>query len=112
MRIKTDSRPIEDPKEPETDHLFQLFSLMATDAQREQMAATYRGGGFGYGEVKQALAELAERFFAEPRARREEWAEHPKRVWEVLGDGASRARRKSADVLKRAQDACGVMPPR
>ena len=29
MRITTDSRPMEQPKEPEGDHLFQLYSLVA-----------------------------------------------------------------------------------
>src|SRR6201999_2348766 len=60
MRITTDSRPMEQPKEPEGDHLYQLFALMASDAEREQMASLYRRGGFGYGEVKKALADLAE----------------------------------------------------
>jgi tryptophanyl-tRNA synthetase len=108
MRITTDSRPMEQPKPPEGDHLFQLYSLMADDAKREEMAGLYRRGGFGYGEVKKALADLAERYFAEPRARREELAAHPERVREVLSDGASRARRRAGEVLHRAQINCGL----
>ena len=108
MRITTDSRPMEQPKEPESDHLYQLYSLFATDAEREEMAALYRRGGFGYGHVKTALADLADRFLAEPRQRREELCSRPERVREILGDGASRARKKAAAVLRRAQAACGV----
>jgi tryptophanyl-tRNA synthetase len=108
MRIVTDSRPMEQPKEPEGDHLFQLFSLVASDAEREEMAALYRRGGFGYGEIKKALADAAERYFAEPRAKRIELAAQPDRVMEILADGASRARRKADEVLKRAQRACGM----
>ncbi|HEY2827837.1 MAG TPA: tryptophan--tRNA ligase, partial [Pirellulales bacterium] len=108
MRIVTDSRPMEQPKDPDTDHLFQLFSLVATDPQREEMAALYRKGGFGYGEVKKALADAAEQYFAEPRAKRAEFAAHPNRVREILADGASRARKKAAEVLARAEKACGV----
>src|SRR5207248_2269951 len=74
MRITTDSRPMDQPKEPENDHLFQLYSLVATGSQRDEMAALYRRGGFGYGEVKKALADAAEQYFAEPRARRAELA--------------------------------------
>ena len=66
MRIVTDSRPVDQPKEPDTDHLYQLYCLFADDAQREAMAAKYRQGGFGYGEVKKALADLAVDYFAEP----------------------------------------------
>jgi tryptophanyl-tRNA synthetase len=108
MRIVTDSRPMEQPKEPGTDHLFQLYSLFADEARREAMAATYRRGGFGYGEVKKALADLAVDYFAEARQRRGELESHPERVREILGDGAARARKKAAEVLLRAQRACGV----
>ena len=76
------------------------------------MAATYRHGGFGYGEVKKALADLAVDYFAEARERRKELESQPERVREILGDGAARARKKAAEVLLRAQRACGVKPPR
>ncbi len=111
MRIVTDSRPVEQPKEPEGDHLYQLFSLFAPEPQRQQMAEMYRRGGFGYGEVKKALADQAEGYFAEARARRVELASNPQRVYEILADGASRARRKARQVLDRAQRACGLSLP-
>jgi tryptophanyl-tRNA synthetase len=108
MRIVTDSRPMEDPKEPTGDVLYDLYSLVAADADRETMAALYRRGGFGYGEIKKALADAAEKYFAEPRARRAELAANPEHIHEILADGAAKARKKAAEVLKRAQDACGV----
>lgn len=108
MRIVTDSRPIEQPKEPGTDHLYQLFSLFANDAEREAMAAKYRQGGFGYGEVKKALADLAVDYYGAARDRRCELEAHPERVREILADGAANARKKAAEVLLRAQKACGV----
>jgi tryptophanyl-tRNA synthetase len=109
MRIVTDSRPMDQPKEPAGDVLFDLFSLVATEPQKEEMAALYRRGGFGYGEIKKALADAAERFWEEPRARRAELAAKPDYITQVLGDGAAKARKKAAAVLKRAQDACGIM---
>src|SRR5690242_190422 len=107
MRIVTDSRPMDQPKEPAGDVLYDLYSLVAPEPDREAMAAMYRRGGFGYGEVKKALADAAEKFWAEPRARRADLAAHPERIHEILGDGAAKARKKAAEVLKRAQDACG-----
>lgn len=108
MRIETDSRPMEDPKEPESDHLFQLFSLFADDDAKSEMAALYRAGGFGYGEVKKALAEAAETYFAPARERRAELESNLDRVHQILGDGAAKARMKAAEVLARAKSACGV----
>jgi tryptophanyl-tRNA synthetase len=108
MRIVTDSRPMDQPKEPAGDVLFDLYSLVASDAERDEMAALYRCGGFGYGEIKKALADAAEKFWAEPRARRAEMAAKPEQVRDILAAGAAKARKKAADVLTRAQEACGV----
>ncbi len=110
MRIPTDSRPLEDPKDPEQDHLYQLYSLFADDGQREQMAATYRRGGFGYGEIKKQLVEVAESFFADARERRARLEKDPDYVSGVLEEGAKRARAKASVVLARAQKACGMRP--
>ncbi len=108
MRIPTDSRPMEDPKEPDDDLLYQLYSLFVDQAARDDMASTYRQGGFGYGDIKKALADAAEAYFAPARERREALAADPDRVHQILGDGAQLARKKAGDVLERAQQACGL----
>ena len=108
MRITTDSRPMEEAKDPDTDHLFQLYSLMASDSERESMADLYRRGGFGYGEVKKALVEVSQRYFAPAREKRAELAANPNQIEEILADGASRARKKAGEVLKRAKQATGL----
>ena len=109
MRIVTDSRPMEQPKDPDTrSAVSAVFACLPAEAEREAMAAKYRAGGFGYGEVKKALAELADGYFAEARERRRDLAAHPQRVRDILGDGAQRARKKAGEVLRRAQTACGV----
>jgi tryptophanyl-tRNA synthetase len=109
MRITTDSRPMEEPKDPLVDHLFQLYSLVGTPEEIENMAVLYRRGGFGYGEVKKALADAAERFFGEARARRTDLAADPAKIREILADGAARARKKANQVLARAKKACGLV---
>lgn len=108
MRIVTDSRPMEDPKDPETDHLYQLYSLFAEPEPLQEMAELYRKGGFGYGHVKKALAEAAEAYFAEAHERRAELVANPARLKEILGDGAQVARKKAREVLTRAQEASGI----
>ncbi|MCH2114288.1 MAG: tryptophan--tRNA ligase [Pirellulales bacterium] len=108
MRIATDSRPMDQPKEPADDILYQLYSLVAPEDQREEMAQLYRQGGFGYGDVKKALAVAAEAFFSEARAGRDDWAARPDDVRDILQMGAARARKKAGQVLDRAQHACGL----
>jgi tryptophanyl-tRNA synthetase len=108
MRIKTDARPMEEPKDPESDHLFQLFQLMASAAEIAEMAALYRKGGFGYGQIKTALADAAEKFFQPARERRAALESDPDLVSDILADGARRARAKAAEVLARVEAACGI----
>ncbi len=108
MRIPTDSRPMDQPKDPAGDTLFDLYALVATTEQVTEMDALYRRGGFGYGEVKKALAEAAEVFFGAARERRTQWESRPDDVRDVLAAGAAKARKKAGGVLGRAQTACGA----
>ena len=72
------------------------------------VAALYRRGNFGYGQVKTALADAADAHFAAARQRRAELAADPQRIDAILADGAARARQKASEVLLRAQKACGI----
>ncbi|MCA9140386.1 MAG: tryptophan--tRNA ligase, partial [Planctomycetales bacterium] len=108
MRITTDSRQMEEPKEPIGDHLYDLYSLFADKPHRDEMAAMYRRGGFGYGEVKKAIAEASEDYFAAARERRIDLEKNLDHVQAVLKSGAHRAREVASGVLLRAQQACGL----
>lgn len=108
MRITTDSRPMEQPADPSRDNLFQLYQLLATADEIQAMDALYRRGGFGYGEVKKALADVADRYFAEARARRVQLENDPDHVSEVLRQGAVKARATASQVLDRVRNACGI----
>jgi tryptophanyl-tRNA synthetase len=99
---------MDEAKDPETDHLFQLFSLFGSETEIAEMADLYRRGGFGYGQIKKQLAEAAENYFAEARERRADLEANPAKVEEILADGASTARKKAAVVLARAKKACGI----
>jgi len=108
MRITTDSRPMEEAKEPDDDHLFQLFRLFADQPKIDEMAAMYRRGGFGYGEVKKSVAEASELYFSQARAKRTDLETNLDYVHAVLASGAERAREVAAAVLSRTQTACGL----
>lgn len=108
MRIVTDSRPMEESKQPEGDHLFELYQLFASADDVAAMADKYRAGGFGYGEIKQAVADASEAHFAVARERREELVQDIDTVHDILKAGATRAREVAAGVLDRARSACGL----
>jgi tryptophanyl-tRNA synthetase len=108
MSIKTDSTPVEAPKDPDRCSLFALYTLFATPEQQVALAARYRAGGMGYGEAKQALYESALAYFADARARREQLIADPATVESILNSGADKARAKGREVLDRVRRACGL----
>jgi len=108
MRIVTDARPMEDAKDPESDHLFQFYRLFASTDDVEAMAQIYRGGGFGYGDVKKKVADASEAYFATARAKRVDLEKNLDYVHGVLARGAERARQVAGGVVGRAKKACGL----
>lgn len=108
MSIKTDSTPVESPKNPEACPIFTLYKLFATPEQQAALAQRYRAGGMGYGEAKQALFEIADAAFAPARERREQLAADPNTVQDILHTGAQHARQKGTEVLDRVRKACGI----
>lgn len=108
MSIKTDSTPVEEPKNPETCSVFTLYKLFATPEQQAALADRYRAGGMGYGEAKQALFEAAMEYFGPARTRRQELEANPDQIEQILTAGAERARAKAQEVLDRVRTACGL----
>jgi tryptophanyl-tRNA synthetase len=108
MSIKTDSTPVESPKNPEGDSIFELYKLFASEEEQAALAARYRAGGMGYGEAKQTLYDKAMEYFAEARERRADLEKRPDDVEEILRSGAAKARAKAREVLSRAREAVGL----
>ncbi len=108
MSIKTDSKPVEAPKDPDSCAIFDLYKLFATPEQQEQLAARYRAGGMGYGEAKQLLYDAALAYFAKARERHAELTANEALVNEILAAGAAKARKKGREVLDRARRAAGL----
>src|SRR5208282_2832995 len=77
MGIVTDSTPVSDPKDPGRCNVFALYSLFASEEEKAALAARYRAGGLGYGEVKQMLLEKIDGYFGPARERRKELAGRP-----------------------------------
>lgn len=108
MSIKTDSTPVESPKNPDTDNIFSLYSLFASEAEKAALSERYRAGGMGYGDAKKLLLEKVTAYFAEYRAKRAELLARPDHVEDVLKQGAAKARAVARQTLDEAKQACGL----
>ncbi len=107
MGIKTDSTPIEEPKNPETDAVFALYKLIASKPEVAEMRIKYLGGNYGYGHAKQELYELIIDKFAIIRERYHHFMEHRDEIDEALAIGAEKARKIAKEVLQRVRSKVG-----
>jgi tryptophanyl-tRNA synthetase len=107
MGIKTDSTPLEEPKNPDTDNVFALYKLMATEEQIAEMRVNYEGGNYGYGHAKQALYELILDKFSAEREKYNHYMNNLHEIDEALSVGAEKARKVASDVLQRVREKIG-----
>jgi tryptophanyl-tRNA synthetase len=108
MAIQTDSKGLEEPKDPDTCTIFALYKLFATPEQQEEMAARYRAGNYGYGHAKLALLDAYMDYFAPMRKRREELLADPGYVDSVLKRGAERASELAHATMDEVRKAVGL----
>ncbi len=108
MAIKTDSTPVDAPKDPEKCNVFALLRLLAAPAETAAWECRYRAPGMGYGEAKKRLAELYEERFGARREARATWAARPDDVEDVLRAGATKARAVAQEVMEDVRAACGL----
>lgn len=108
MGIITDSKQLEDPKDPDTCNVFKLYQLLASDDQVAEMRNNYTAGGYGYGHAKQALYEVIVEQFAEPRAKFEELMADTQLIEEQLMSGAEKAKAIALPVLDRVRGKLGL----
>ena len=107
MGIQTDSTPLEEPKNPDTDNVFALYKLIASEEQIVEMRANYEGGNYGYGHAKQALYELIITKFASERATYNHYMNNLNEIDDALAIGAEKARKVAKSVLKRVREKIG-----
>jgi len=107
MKIQTDSTPLEEPKNPDTCNLFNLYKLVASEDEIAQMRSNYLGGNYGYGHAKQAFYELLTEKFKDEREKYHYYMSNLKEIDEILLQGAEKAHLVADAVLKRVRQKLG-----
>ena len=110
MGLKTDSTPVEAPKNPAESNIVALYRLVATPEEVAAMEEQFRAGGVGYGEFKKRLSVAAWEYFAPMRARRAEILADKGYLDDVLAHGARQARAAASHVMQRVRRAVGFRP--
>jgi tryptophanyl-tRNA synthetase len=107
MSIITDSKSLVEPKDPDTDTTFSLYSILASNTQIDEMRSKYINGNYGYGHAKQALYELILEQFKSPRDKFNYYMNHLNEVDDALALGAEKAKKVADTVLARVRNRLG-----
>ena len=91
--IITDNTPLEEPKDPDSATVYQLYKLLASDEESKTMSDKLKAGGYGWGHAKKELVEKVISSFSEERAKFEHYQNYPNEVEEVLIEGAQKQKR-------------------
>lgn len=106
-QIKSDSTPLEAPKNPDTDTTFILYSLLATKDQVETLRNKYLAGNYGYGHAKQELYELILQKFSKQRETFNFYMNNLDELEKKLEQGEAKARSIAFEVLDRVRKKVG-----
>ena len=107
MGIKTDSKSVDEPKNPDECILFEIYSILGDQNQVNALRQKYIKGEIGYGDSKQALFELIMEKFKLERVKFNYYSEHPEEVEVALAKGANKASKIADEVLLRVRKKLG-----
>ncbi len=103
--IKTDSRPLEEPKNPDEILVYEIYKSIATPEQLQEMGDGLRQGKLGYGHIKNMLLDAVIAEISAAREKYNYYMAHFNEVEDMLAQGALKARPTAQATLKRLKDA-------
>jgi len=108
MRIVTDSRRPEEPKDPDADNVFAIYKHFASPEDIQRVREGYLQGGMAYSQIKTELYDLLEAEFSEAREKYERYMEDWDYLDQVLLEGAEKARKMAIPKIAQVRKAVGV----
>ena len=104
MSILTDSKTVQESKNPETCNVFRIYHLLASKKQSDSIKKNYLIGNYGYAQAKKALLELIQEKFSKERAIYTNYINHTELLEEELQEGENKARKIARKVLNRIKE--------
>ncbi|XEC92978.1 tryptophan--tRNA ligase [Paenibacillus tarimensis] len=102
MKIKTDSTPPDEPKNPDDSTIFTLYSEFADQDQVMKMKERFESG-IGWGEAKNELFQVIDRYLDEPRKKYNDLINNPEQIDAILSKGAEKARAIAVPLLEKVK---------
>ena len=108
MRIVTDSKRPEDPKDPDACNIFAIYQHFADADAVAAKQQLYLEGGLAYGEMKKELFALLEDTFSAQRDRYNDLMDNTDELDKILEEGSEKARDIAVPILAKVRKAVGV----
>ncbi len=108
-KIVTDSTPLGEPLDHTKCNVYAICSLFLDEEGKEELAKRYASGKEGYGHFKKYLKSLIWEHFAEAREKRAYYMQNPDIVYDILEDGAKKARAIAEAKMEIIRDAVGII---
>ena len=108
MSIPTDSKGIDEAKDPETDNVFALHKFFTDGPEFEEVRDRYESGGIGYKESKDILIKNIIRFVAPLRDKRAELEKDRDYVIDVIKKGGKKVRERAEEKMIEVRNKIGV----
>jgi tryptophanyl-tRNA synthetase len=108
MSIKTDSTPVDKPKDWKTCNLFQIYKHFAPQEKVADTRRLYEEGGAAYGTIKKELLGILWDKFRAARDEKTRLLKDPEYVRKVLDKGAQKARSIALDTIRLVREKVGT----
>ncbi len=107
MMMVTDPQRIKrtDPGNPDVCNVYSMHKIFSPADEVAMIDTECRKAGIGCVDCKKRFAENLNKNLEPFRTRREEIATQPQKVWDILHDGAARARSIAEQTMKEVREA-------
>ena len=107
MSIKTDSKSIESPKDPDNCNVFKIYELISPKTDSIKMRKDYINGNYGYGGAKEKLFNLIINKYSNERKLFTQLMNDKNLIESQLKSGAKKARKIAQNLLKKIRTKIG-----
>ena len=97
-----------DPGNPDVCNVYSMHKMFSSREEIDMVNVECRRAGIGCVDCKKLLAKNMNHYSEPLREKRAELSQHPERIWDILEDGAGRARAIAAQTMQEVRAAIGL----
>jgi tryptophanyl-tRNA synthetase len=97
-----------DPGDPDVCNVFTMHKIFSSDEDVKEINTECRRAGIGCVDCKKRFAENLNAYLIPFREKRSKLGEKPEQVWDILADGAKRAKQIAEETMVEVRQAIGL----